>query len=94
MLLDTAGPGQGFHWPGVGAARTHLDQAGGGVPPLLEVLLPVLFLHFQGKARPQDALQVTGVRRCPGPTALACTLQAPGSTSPTRSLIAWRPGWG
>lgn len=46
----------------MGAIWTHLDQTCCGVPPLLKVLLTVLLLNFQGKARPQNALQVTRVR--------------------------------
>lgn len=45
-------------------ARTHLDQARGRVPPLLKVLLPMLLLNFQSKARPQDALGTIRVRPC------------------------------
>ena len=67
------GPGQGLcrsTWRSTrhslwGATWTHLDQACCRVPPLLKVLLTVLLLNLQGKARPQNALQVTGVRRCP-----------------------------
>lgn len=36
----------------------HLYQVGSRHPPLLKVLLPVLLLHLQGKARPQDSLRV------------------------------------
>lgn len=34
----------------------YLDEVGRWHPPLLKVLLPVLLLHLQGKARSQDAL--------------------------------------
>lgn len=51
--------------PARAGPRAHLDQARGGVPPLLKVLLPVLLLDLQGKAGPQNALQAVGVRRCP-----------------------------
>lgn len=77
LLLDMVGAGRGFHWPHVGAARTHLDQACGRVPPLLKVFLPVLLLDFQGEAGPQNALQVTRVRQGHGPHAsLACALRS------------------
>lgn len=36
----------------------HLYQVGSRHPPLLKVLLSVLLLHLQGKARPQDSLRV------------------------------------
>lgn len=38
----------------------YLDQVGSRHPPLLKVLLPVLLLHLQGKARPQNSLWVRG----------------------------------
>jgi len=41
----------------VGGGRSHLDESGGGLPPLLKVLLPLLLLDLQGQAGPQDALQ-------------------------------------
>lgn len=64
LLLDKVGPGRGLRWS-PGDAWTHLDQACGRVPPLLKVLLPVLLLNLQGKARPQDALQFVRVRPHP-----------------------------
>lgn len=49
-----------------GPTWTHLDQARRGVPSLLKVLLPMLLLNFQSKARPQNALQVIRIRPCAG----------------------------
>lgn len=37
---------------------TYLDEAGCRVSSLLEMLLSVLLLDFEGKPRTQDALQV------------------------------------
>ena len=34
----------------------YLDKVGCWHPPLLEMFLPVLLLHLQGKARAKDAL--------------------------------------
>lgn len=39
-----------------GRCVAHLYEVGSGSPPLLEVFLPVLLLHFQSKTRTQDAL--------------------------------------
>lgn len=75
---------RGFHGPEWGPP-THLDQACCRVPPLLEVLLPMLLLDFQGEARAQNALQGVRVRQCPAPAphslapwALPPTSAAPG----------------
>lgn len=38
-------------------SNVNLDEAGCRVTPLLKVLLPVLLLDFEGKARTQDALR-------------------------------------
>lgn len=54
---EPAGNSPGPSWP-------HLNQARRRVPSLLKVLLPVLLLDFQSKARPQNALQVIRVRPC------------------------------
>lgn len=66
------------------AIWTHLDQTCCGVPPLLKVLLTVLLLNFQGKARPQIPCKSRG-QIAPGdqsPRHLACTLLAPPSRPP------------
>lgn len=47
---DTPVHSRGF--PGI----SYLDEVGCRHPPLLKVLLTVLLLHLQGKARAQDAL--------------------------------------
>lgn len=83
LRSNTSGPGQGPMGPcgaHVGAILTYLDQTCCRVPPLLKVLLTVLLLNFQCKARPQNALQVTGVRQCPGTRAPPPCLHTPGPT--------------
>lgn len=39
----------------------YLDEVGCWHPPLLKVLLPMLLLDLQGKARAQDALRRQGM---------------------------------